>query len=406
MHKITGQLRRLLPRVVPTMLVVPACIAQNQPAPTGQQLVRPYAGLSATYDSNVLGLSNTAAAIALTNSPSMSDTSRIAFAGIDLQKTLGRQVLAAKLNASQARFDRLTRLDYDGYDLSADWIGELGNGWDGKLGYSRTFTLAPFTNFHGMERNTLTVEREFANAGWKVHPNWRLRAGASHYAVAYDLPLQKRYDRTERQSELGVDYLTRRSNLLSLQWRRTDGRFQHQLGEQGPEFRQDQLDIKLHWLVGGKTSIGFLGGRVARKHPGSAERDFHGYNGRLNVKFTHSDKSAFSAGIWRETGIFDDASTSYSTNLGASFSGRWAVTGKTGLEASWTRERRDFTRPSTMAALPAFDDTLNTAQLALQHVAGNHLEFQLTLISASKETSTGFGEYKRRAASASARYRF
>ena len=397
---------RTFPNLVPVLLIVPAFIAPSAHAQSEQRVLRPYAGLSATWDSNVLGLSGPAEALALTGSSTLSDTARSLVAGVVINKTLGRQRLAAKLDANRTRFDRLSQLDYQGYGASADWLWALGNDWDGKAGYSRTYTLAPFTNFHSPERNTYTVERTTANARWLLASDWRLRAGASRYGVDYELPLQRRFNRKENGSEIGIDYLARSGNLISLQWRRSDGRFPNLVDGQASGFRQDQLELKANWQLSGKTNVDFVGGRVKRVHPGESERDFHGYNGRVTTKMTVSGKTILSASIWRETGVFDDASTSYSTNRGANLAGRWAVTDKTSIEGSWSRERRDFTRPLRLAALPDYRDTLKTAQLSLSYAASTHVDMQLGLVRSNKLTSNGFGEYGRRAATALARYRF
>jgi exopolysaccharide biosynthesis operon protein EpsL len=398
--------QRLLPRVAPTLFALPVCMASTAHAQSEYQVFRPQAGLSATYDSNVLGLGSASEAMLTTNSGTLSDTSRTTFAGLDIDKKLSRQAFAANLIANHTRFDRLSELDYDGYKASADWTWGIGNNLDGKAGYSRVFSLAPFTNFHRLERNTYTVERQFANASWKVLSEWRLRAGVARYGVGYDLALQQRFNRNERQGEVGIDYLTRRANLVSLQWRRINGRFPNQSGDLASDFRQDQLELKTNWLVSGKTTIDFVGGRVARVHPGLAERDFHGYNGRLLAKMAVSDKTAISASAWRETGIFDDASTSYSTNRGLNLTARWAVTEKTVFEGAWNRERRDFTRPLRLAALPDYRDILRTAQLTMTYSATTHLEMQLAFVATNKATSNGFGEYGRRATAALARYHF
>ncbi|UUZ49878.1 hypothetical protein LP420_06980 [Massilia sp. B-10] len=62
-------------------------------------------------------------------------------------------------------------------DLRVNWNWHLGDHLDGNLGTSYVKALAPFVNFHGRERNLRSERRQFADAGYLLHPSWRLRAG-------------------------------------------------------------------------------------------------------------------------------------------------------------------------------------------------------------------------------------
>lgn len=410
-HKKLSYLR-WLPCLVPSLFALPVSLITPASARASTPVFRPLAGVSATYDSNVLGSSGPEAALAATGTSEMSDTSRHAFAGVLVQKELSRQVLAASLIANRTRFDRLARLDYDGYDVGADWNWRVGNDWDGKAGFSRASTLAPFTNFHDLERNVFTTERRFASARWQADPEWQARAGFTAYSVAYDLPAQSQYNRNENQAELGLDHLTGHGNLIGLQWRQTNGRLPNQVQGQTKQFRQAQLEVKARWALTGKTRLDVVGGRVARSHRAQPERDIHEYNGRMTLHLSVSDKTTLSGAVWRETGMSDDAATAYSTNLGASVNGRWKATHKLLVDATIRRERRDFTRSLPFASLPAFAslpdyrDVVKTAQLSLTYAPTRRVNVQLLVFDAGKTTSSRFGEYARHGATLQMRYQF
>jgi exopolysaccharide biosynthesis operon protein EpsL len=404
-HKKLSYLRWLR-CVVPSLFALPTLLLPPAIARASTPVFRPLGGFSASYDANVLGLSGPEAALASTGTRDMSDTAHHVFAGVLVRKELSRQTLSANLLANRTRFERLSQLDYDGYELGTDWAWRLGNDWDGKLGYSRALTLAPYTHFHAPERNVFTTERRLASARWQLAPAWQARAGFTAYSVAYDLPAQSLFDRKEDQLELGLDHLGRDGNVVGLQWRQANGRLPRQLAPQTRQYRQSQLEIKARWALTGKTRFDLVAGRVARVHRAQAERDVHEYNGRMTLHLAATEKSTLSGAVWRETGMSDDAATAYSSNLGASLSGRWKASEKLLVEAIIRRERRDFTRSRPFAALPDYRDVLETAQLSLNYAAARRVNVQLLVFEGSKTASSGFGEYTRHGASLSMRYQY
>jgi len=384
------------------------CIGSSAQAQVSQ-VVRPFIGFTQSYDSNVLGLSSPEAALSTTGIRMMSDSSRTGYAGVDVEKPIGRQRVSANLMVSRTGFTRLSQLDYRGENFVADWNWRVGNDWSGKAGFVRTKSLAPFTDFHGLESNTNTTARRHVSAAWQFHPSWRLRAEAAHHEVDYSLASQSVYDRTERQSVFGIDYVTRAGNAAGLQWRRVDGHLPRQLiGPQAQpnDYLQDQLEFKANWQATGKTHVDFLGGMVRRQHAVYSERDFRGYNGRATLGMKVGSNTEITLAAWRETGIFDELSTAYSINRAVNIGVRWPVTNKTTLEGSSRREFRDFTRSLQFTSLPDYRDVLQMNQLSLNYLPRPNFSVQLILFSSSKDNSSGIGEYVRRGASLNSRYQF
>lgn len=393
----------------PPVFVIGMCLAVPAQAQLNSQVLHPVVGLTGSYDSNVLGLNGPEAALATSGTRTLSDTAWTAYAGVDYRQLFGRQLVTANVATSRTAFDRLSRLDYRGENSNADWAWRLGNNWNGNAGFTRAVTLAPFTDFHGLESNTITTARRYVSAAWRIHPDWQLHTEAARYAIDYSLLLQSQYDRTENQGVLGIDYTTRAGNTLGLQWRLLDGRLPHQL--LGPDalandYRQNQLELKSDWQVSGKSHINFVGSLVSRTHDVYPERDFRGYNGRLTLAVAVSRTTLITVAGWRETGIFDELSTAYSTNRGAQIGARWSATSKIMVEGSVKREYRDFTRSLRFTALPDYRDVLHTSQLALKYLPLARLNIELLVFGSGKGNSSGVGEYARHGASLSSRYQF
>jgi len=400
---------RRLQGFAPPLLVAGATLSLPAHAQLNSDVIRPVVGLSVNYDSNVLGLTGPEQALAVTGRNSLSDTSRTLYAGLMIDKPVGRQVLSANVSANSTKFDRLTPLDYSGHDASLGWAWVLGNSFDGKLGINHVATLAPFTDFHSLERNTYTTDRRFASGIWHVLSDWRVHAGIARYDVDYALAVENVFDRKETQGELGFDYATASGNLAGLQYRFIDGKLPNQ--PLGPDkldndYHQGQIEFKSTWQFANKTKLDVVGGWVSRTHDVYKERDFRGGNGRMTLVHALTPNLTFTGAAWRETGIFDDVSTAYSTNRGLSLTGRWSVTGKLTLEGIARREHRDYTRSALQAALPHYSDVIRMNQLALTYMPLQRVNIQLTVFSTGKSPADGFDAYSRHGATLSTRYQF
>lgn len=392
-----------------SMFVVGICIATPAQAQLNSEVLRPFLGLYGNYDSNVLGLNSPEAALASNGSRALSDTSWTAYAGVDYRQLFGRQTVTANVSRSRTAFDRLSQLDYRGENFSSDLAWQLGNYWNGNAGFTRAVALAPFTDFHGLESNTIASARRHASAAWRFHPAWQVHAEVSRYAIDYSVLLQSQYDRTENQGVLGVDYTSRAGSTFGVRWRSLDGRFPNQiLGTSGlaNDYRQHQLELKSDWQFSGKSRVNFLGSVVSRLHNVLPERDFRGYNGRMTLTTAVGGATSLTAAAWRETGIFDDVSTAYSTNRGAQLGARWSATSKFTVEGSAKREYRDFTRSLRFSTLPDYRDVLHTNQLTLKYLPLDRLNMEFILFSSGKANNSGIGGYARHGASFSSRYMF
>jgi len=386
--------RRLYPAFATGLLLASPAHAQ-----LGSKVLRPHVGFAFTDDSNVLGR----------DSAEIADTARTVTVGVDYVQMLGRQLLTASLAGSRTSFNRLAQLDYHGENLAADWAWQVGNHWHGKAGATRSISLAPFTDFHNAERNTNTVDRRYVTANWQYHPDWQLRVELSRYGVAYSLASQAQFDRTERLGVIGIDYKTRAGNVLGVQAKSTDGHLPNQIP--GPDlrandYRQNQVDLKATWQLTGITRLDTVIGMVARTHAGAAGRDFHGPNGRATLNIAVTRATSLTMAVWRETGIFDDVSTAYSTNRGASAGLRWIATSKVMVDASSRREARDFKRSPAFATSPAYKDMLQSSQIGLTYTPVARFSLQFVIFNARKQNSAASGEYARHGASFTSRYDF
>ena len=127
-------------------LVSVLCSFQALAAPNDTQQtdgLRLFGGLGWTYDDNLLRVADGEQAF----DGQRSDWYRTLDAGVVVNKTIGRQRLAATAKVSKVKFDHFNQLDYDGRDLQASWLWEVGNRFEGRAEALYVKTLAPYTDF-------------------------------------------------------------------------------------------------------------------------------------------------------------------------------------------------------------------------------------------------------------------
>lgn len=335
-------------------------------------VLRPYVGYALAQDDNLLGAGEGADADA-------SVRSRLASAGLLVDKSFSQQRLTAALHFTRVRYDRLAQLDNDAKDLRANWNWHVGTHLDGDAGVSYVEALAPFVNFHAPERNVRSERREFGEARWLVHPSWRMRAGASRSTLDYDLASQQGGNRTEQTGELGLDYVARSGSTVGTQLRRTRGRYPNRLQVDAlsvdNSYQQDEFKAKVNWLVTAKTQLQFLGGLVKRKHDDFPARDYSGFNARAYANWQPSAKLGIALGAWREIGALDDVTTSYTLNRGASLGATWDATDKLRIDGQFKHETSDYSGTAPVSsALPERKDTVRRAALKLVYRVTSHLQ--------------------------------
>jgi exopolysaccharide biosynthesis operon protein EpsL len=372
----------------------------------------PFVSFSTMYDSNVLGLPDKEAAQALTGSDKMSDVSKTLQAGISLNEQISRQLLTATISASKTEYNQFKELNNDGKNLVANWKWQLGNYWSGNLGTSYVKSLTPFTDFHALELNTRTQEQNYLDAAWLFHPSWRVTGRVSSYSVKYDLVSQQPNNHSEDSGQVGLDYLASTDSTIGIVAKHIRGYvpFMQIYGPVGIEsdYTQDELKAKIDWHVSGKSRLQFLGGEVRRKHDVLTERDFTGTNSRLIFDWFCTGKLKITSAIWKEIGIYDDLSTSYSINHGVSIAPTWNISAKTAVVGNLQYVHRDFTQ-SAVLTLPSsgdLKDNLRAASLSLNYAPIPSVLLQSSIFYNAKVSGDASNDYARRGLSFSMQYQY
>lgn len=337
----------------------PAGAASTAPAENLQLL----AGIGWTYDDNLLRQADGAPAFG----GRRSDSYRTFEAGVALDQHISRQRVAATAKVSKTAFDHFRQLDYTGHDLQATWFWHIGTQFDGRIEVLEIRTLAPYTDFNSDQRNLRRQRRQAVDAGWQLHPSWKLRAGAERDKASYDLAIQRFNNRTEKAFETELLYQSRGGSALGLLARRVKGSYPYRRPAIATmltdDFTQDELKLRVNWLATGSTTVQGLAGYVRREQPSYGEGVTSGVNGRINAFYTPRGQVSYQMGVWREFAPIESPFVSYTLNKGASIGVNWAASARVAVEASATYERRNYTGRGGFSGADALRDAIRSASV-------------------------------------------
>ena len=350
--------------VLGALFILPAQQAAAQQQQQPEEGLKLYGGIGWGYDDNLLRVPKDRPAF----QGKRSDRWRQLDVGVVYNKRISRQRVAVVAKASKVSFDFFKQLDYDGRDLQATWFWELGNKFEGQAGTLYDRSLAPYTDFFSDERNVRERRRQWFDAGWKMHPSWKLRTGFTRERYEYELLRQRFNNRTEKAAEAELVYRPRSGSSVGLVLRRVEGEYPFRrpvsTGVLVDDFTQDELKLRVNWYATGSTTLQALAGYVRREQPSFGEGKTSGFNGRLNAFYQPRGKVTYNASVWREFAPIESTIVSYTLNRGASVGASWQATGKIKVDATAAYEQRAYNPRSVAAAgLGDLDDSLKTASL-------------------------------------------
>jgi len=349
--------------LVGAMFLLPVQQAAAQNSAQQEEGLKLYGGIGWGYDDNLLRVPDNRPAF----QGKRSDRWRQTEAGIVYNKRISRQRIAVTAKASKVDFDFFKQLDYDGRDIQATWFWELGNKFEGQAGTLYDRTLAPYTDFFSDERNVRERRRQWFDAGWKMHPSWKLRTGFTRERYEYELLRQRYNNRTEKAVEAELVYRPRSGSSVGLVARRVEGEYPFRRpatsGVLVDDFTQDELKVRVNWFATGSTTVQALAGYVRREQPSFGEGTTSGFNGRLTTFYQPRGKVTYNAAVWREFAPIESTIVSYTLNRGASIGASWQATGKIKVDANAAYEQRAYNARRAFDGSDSLEDSLKTASL-------------------------------------------
>ncbi|MBI3228965.1 MAG: outer membrane beta-barrel protein [Burkholderiales bacterium] len=329
-----------MPRTMSAATLLLLVVAADAAAQSSKVLT-PYVNVSYSHDSNLFRVAD--AQVQNPDEP-RGDSSLQTVVGLAFEKEVGLQKFTGRVGLSHSNYSHYKMLDFDSRDAQANWKWRVGSHLWGNIGASTDNTLTPYTEFHENVRNLRLQKRANADLVWLFHPSWRIRGGVSGNKLEYDLDKQKFKNRTQTQTEFGLDYLPISGNIIGVVMRHGEDKFPNAEQFQSQNVinnkKTDELKLRLDWRVTGKTQVQVLAGMVKQKHEVLPQRDFQGANGRVTVIWAPTGKIEMTGVVWHEIDATDNLTTNYQITNGLRLAPTMSISAKMRLEGLLRYEKR------------------------------------------------------------------
>lgn len=351
---------------------------------------KPYASVNYVHDSNLFRVAND---VITPGNGSTAEQYHTLTAGMNVDLPLSRQVIRARAELSQTRFDTYKQLNYDGRDLLLQWSWLVGNNAHGDVGVSEVRSQGSLYGLNQQVNNVRTQRRRFFNGTVKLDSHWQVNAVAAH--TFNTTPTQNVLDFTEDSLGLGLQYQTRMGTLFEMSNNVSKGDYPNrQIVGTTPvdnSYKQMTPSIGVTLQPTGKIRLQTKLGYTQRTYSDVPRRNFSGITGRLSTDWFPTGKTALNLVLYRDIGAYDDSNTSYTLNNGMAIGVTWFGSAKTTLNFSVSRDVLEYDGdpgfiPSTG---PVRQDTVTGLQVSLKYLATRKMTVTGALQTGERTSSRG-----------------
>ena len=274
-----------------------------------------------------------------------SDNIGVLAVGFRLDRTYSLQHFRADVEASRYNYSNRTDLNYSTLNYNAAWDWRFAPALHGVLSAERRqFRDISDSTVAGVSAIGRRTERaEVLEGIYDIDGVWRALAGVSHTDSSTTVPISWDASPSVRSAVVGGGYEWGSGSSLFGRWRHGEGEYKAPLSPVSPtDFREDEPELLLKWILSGKTTLNARLGHLRRTHPGSPASDFSGPVGDLKVKWDATAKTSVEAGAAR-----------YLSSSGLDIGGHvqsdrfyigpvWKATALTTVTARYERVTRDW----------------------------------------------------------------
>lgn len=254
-----------------------------------------------TYDTNILK----------DDSRKSSDTVASTAVKVFLDKDYGRQNYRASVTGILQRYKNLEDYDNDGYNIDLGFSSQLAANGLVEVEHSRAQTLQDLSG-QGLTRfkETLKSTNTAVNGRYGLYGKWGLSGTVSHDTLGYDV--QATQDQVVNGARVGVRYSPTDLLFFDLGVRKSTAEYEDYLvtyinddglldRQYGEEVRRTDLSLISRWIVTGYSSLDAQLNLTRERYQKDDARDFSGWTGRANWRFTPRGKISYALAIDRDT---------------------------------------------------------------------------------------------------------
>lgn len=272
--------------------------------------------------------------------------------GIKIDKQYSLQRFQLDLMAIKNDYQTYDYLDFTAKNYRAAWLWSLTPDLTGTVLLSREQVQNNFADFLTQTNQVIngqsvqTNELRSFTADWRVGAGLHLLGGVSEIRSRNDSDFTAVGDYVQRGGEVGVKYVSRADNYISLVQRQSTGDYEgrefNAVSQFDNGFDQRETEVQLNYRLTGKSLIDARLGYVDREHDNFSARDYDGMVGQLAHIWTPTGKLRITTSLSRSLASFQQFFNSYYVADTFAISPVWDLTAKTKIRARYSYSERDY----------------------------------------------------------------
>lgn len=394
--------------------LTPALLLVHGAAPAraqGEDTLKFNAGHTQLSDSNLFRLPASANVSALIGKPSAAEQIGITSLGLRLNKAYSLQRFELDLNLIDYSYQNFSYLSFTARNHDAAWRWRLTPRLHGNLTTDRKETLNSFADYQGYnQRNQRTNTNTRFDAEYELGGAWRVIGGVSQSAQTNLAPLVAVSDYSATSADMGLRYASVSGNSLTYSVKNANGQYLNRVlssaGLLDDSYHQTDRELKLHWLISGKSTADVSAAYISRTHPHFGQRDYSGVNTGVHLNWNLTAKSALVASWVRELSNGQTSSSNYIQTDRFSLGPIWQVSPKAVLRLRYEVARRDYLGSPAGLVVNPRSDTTHDATLSFDWQPYQHLIFSISLQNARRSSNLAGFDYASNIATLSAQFSY
>jgi exopolysaccharide biosynthesis operon protein EpsL len=335
-----------------SVCALPAVVRAEPP-----NLVQLRAAAGVEHDTNVLRVPT----------QEQADNIGVLSVGAKLDHTWSLQRVRADVEASTYRYSNVSSLNYSTLNYASAWDWRFTPAVHGVLSADRRQYRDISDTVAGVSEIGRRTERaELLEGTYDIDGVWRALAGVSHTSSSTTVPLSWDASPSIRSARVGGGYEAASGSSIFARFRQGDGEYRALPTPGGPaDFRENEADVLLKWVLTGKTSLDAQFGNLRRTHDGAPQRDFSGPVGSATVTWAATGKTSVVGGVAR-----------YLSSSGLDTGGHiqsdrffigpvWNATAHTSVNARYDRIARDWRDVAAGTTESGRRDVIETSSLGI-----------------------------------------
>jgi exopolysaccharide biosynthesis operon protein EpsL len=349
-------------------------------------------------DSNIYRLPANTNFDALIGRPNAADRIGVTSVGLSYNKSYSLQRVELDLSLVDYKYQNFNKLNFTARNYDAAWRWALTPRLRGDLTSNRKETLNSFTDFLGANfanRSNQRVEKNTNfNTDYELSGAWHLLAGVAQrkYLTRSTLTavdtLYIGDDYTSTSTRAGLRYDFSSGSALTYRLQNTQGQ---NLNANGliisNQFTQTDNELRLSWVLSGKSTVDLSSAFINRHHDQFAQRDYSGVNAGVNLKWNMTGKSALTAGWTRNLTSAQSVNSNYVQSDRLSIGPVWQLSPKTMVRLSYAQTRDNYLGAPGLVQLPQRSDNTTSTTLALDWQPNRGLTLSTSLQSARRNSN-------------------